>query len=401
MQPLIIATKPPWPLVDGGRVLLWHTLAGLASLGVRPTLVAPLDPSRHDVREVAAALEAICTPRLVAAPPAGVAATLAGSAFRGLPWTISRHALSAVRREVEALLSARRFDLVHAEQLQALAQAAPAFARGLAIVLRAQNVESDLWMGAARLARAAGPLLRAEARRLAAWEGGAVRRTACTLALTGRDAARLAALAGEDAAARVRVLAAPFPGVLGPGPEPLDGAPPVVLLEGSGWLPNREGARWFCGAVWPRVLAELPGAVLHRFGEASPGGVPRLVLHPPPPDSSAAFPPGAVLAVPLRVASGVRMKVLEAWARGVPVVGTPEALAGLEVRDGVEALLATGAEDFAAALARLAREPALAAGLVAAGRAALAARHDPARLARELLEVYATLRSSGSVPCPA
>jgi hypothetical protein len=389
MQPLVIATKAPWPPADGGRLLLWHTLQGLAGAGVRATLVAPVDPARHDLREVAAALDAVCTPRLVAARPAGAAATAARSALRGLPWTVARHALAAVRREVAALLAARRFDLVHVEQLQALAQAAPALARGLPVLLRAQNVESDLWAGAARHAGGAGPLLRLEARRLATWEGSAVRCTAGTLALSARDAAQLQRLSGG--AGKLRLLAAPFPARLEPGATPLAGAPPVVLLEGTGWLPNREGAAWFRRTVWPRVLGEVPGALLHHFGAPRAPAVRGVVPHAAPADSATAFPPGAVLAVPLRVASGVRMKVLEAWARGVPVVGTPEGLAGLEARDGVETLVAADAAGFAAALARLAREPGLAAALVTGGRAALAARHDPERLARELVEIYAAL----------
>ncbi len=392
MQALVIATKAPWPPIDGGRLLLWHTLAGLASLGERATLVAPVDPGRFDLGQVAEALEEVCTAHLVAAPPARAAATCRRAVTRNLPWTIARHARAEVRREVAALLAARRFDVVHAEQLQALPQAAPALAGGVPVLLRAQNVESDLWSAAGRLGGpAAGWLLRAEARRLAAWEGAAVRRAALTLALSRRDAARLAALAGGESAPRVRFLAAPCPALLEPGTPPLPGEPPVVLLEGAGWLPNREGARWFCEEVWPRLLPETPGAVLHLFAQAAPGAVRGLVLHPPPGDSAAAFPPGVVLAVPLRVASGVRMKVLEAWARGAPVVGTPEALAGLEVRDGVEALLAADAEGFAAAIGRLAREPGLGRALAAGGRAALAARHDPGRLARELLEVYASL----------
>jgi glycosyltransferase involved in cell wall biosynthesis len=93
--------------------------------------------------------------------------------------------------------------------------------------------------------------------------------------------------------------------------------------------------------------------------------------------------------VPLRIASGVRMKVLEAWARGVPVVGTPAALAGLDAEDGREALAAAGSEGFVRAFARLHREPGLASLLVDAGRRALRERHAPARVAADLLAAYA------------
>ena len=169
------------------------------------------------------------------------------------------------------------------------------------------------------------------------------------------------------------------------GPSTLPGDPPVVLLVSRGWLPNEDSVRWFLGEVWPAVHAEVPGAVLHVFGSA---GGPGTVHHAPPEDSAEAFAPGSVLAVPLRIGSGVRMKVLEAWARGVPVVGTSAAVSGLEVADGREALVADDPAAFARAVARLRSEVGLAERLVAGGRQALRERHDPARVVADLLSVY-------------
>jgi len=397
---LVVATKAPWPPEDGGRLLLLHTLEGLAAAGHRVTLVAPVDPARFDVGLVASALGPLCTPRLVAARPAGRLPTLARAVSRGLPLSVARHSLAAVRREVERLLAAERFDLVHAEQLQALPQvprqAAPP------VVLRAQNVESALWAAAARRPGGgvgSGALLAIEARRLAAWEGRAVRRTAATVALTPEDAARLAGLAGvpeERAAGKVHAVAAPFPASLPPGGAALAGSPAVVVLGSAGWLPNADSAAWFQNEVWPAVRGVLPGAVLHLFGAAEGGDpAPGVALHPAPGDSADAFPLGAILAVPLRIASGVRMKILEAWARRVPVVGTPEAVSGLGAEDGRELLVAGDPAGFAAALARLHREPALVRSLVAAGRAALRERHDPATVTARLVAIYEKVRTPG------
>jgi glycosyltransferase involved in cell wall biosynthesis len=476
---LIVATKAPWPPLDGGRLLLLLTLRGLAAAGVRPVLVAPVDPRRFALDAVAGELGRWCEPRLVPAHPAGRLASAARSLVRHEPASIVRHSLAAVRREVERALARGRVDLLHAEQLQALPQTAPGRRLGLPVVLRAQNVESDLWAAAG-----GGRLLAAQARRLAAWEGRAVAAADLTLAVSAADAERLALLArlayrarstsasgpGQAPHPRVEVLPPPFPERLDPPGEPLPGTPAVVVLGSGGWLPNRDALSWFLAEVWPAVRRALPAARLHVFGvspagageaaapageaaaapgeAAAPASDPTLPAdsaararandsalaaglapepatlparpatlpgrpatfparptagspapaafdpasgvhrHPAPADSATAFARGSIHAVPLRFGSGVRMKVLEAWARGVPVVATPEAVAGLAVEEGREALVAREPAALAAAIARLHHEPGLARSLVEAGRRALRLRHDPEQTTRRLLAAY-------------
>jgi hypothetical protein len=381
---LVIATKAPWPPIDGGRFLLLNTLQGLAAAGCRLTLAAPVDPKRFDPGEVARQLSPWCVPRLVPAAPLSLSLVLLRSG--GAPLSIARHSLLAVRNKVERLLATERFDLVHAEQLQALPQAEPAFARGIPVVLRAQNVESDLWAEAARRRRGArGFVLRREAKRMADWEGRAVRRVAATLALTEEDAARLRELAGGEG--DVAVIRAPFPD-LPPGTGRLAGEPAVVVFGSGGWLPNEDSATWFTAEVWPAVRAAVPGAILHLFGTDAKPQAPDILHHPAPQDSAEVYAPGSILAVPLRIASGVRIKILEAWARGVPVVATPAALAGLEAQDGREALIVREPQEFADAIARLHRGPALAASLIEAGRRTRRERHAPAAVARGMVEAY-------------
>ena len=217
-----------------------------------------------------------------------------------------------------------------------------------------------------------------------------VREARTAVALTPEDARRLSDLAGGW---EVAVVPPPFPSRLPASTRPLAGDPPLVLLGSGGWWPNRDARTWLGEEIWPRVAARVPGAVLHRFGGtsrpmASRDGDDRIVDHEPPADSRDAFAPNAVLVVPLRIASGIRMKILEAWARGVPVVATPRAAAGLGAEDGRELLLATEAEDFARAVERLVGEEGLRERLVRAGRQALESRHDGARIARRLRDRY-------------
>ena len=73
-------------------------------------------------------------------------------------------------------------------------------------------------------------------------------------------------------------------------------------------------------------------------------------------------------AIPLRAGSGTRIKILEAWAAGVPVVASRIAAEGLPYSDGRDLLLAESHADFARALERVYADAPLAAKLAKTGR---------------------------------
>jgi glycosyltransferase involved in cell wall biosynthesis len=186
---------------------------------------------------------------------------------------------------------------------------------------------------------------------------------------------------------RVCVIPPPFPSDLPTGSEELPGAPPLLLL-GGGWLPNRDSISWFFDSIWHDVRRENPKAHAHVFGCDSRSSTPATSWHPSPSDSRNIFWSRAILVVPLRIASGIRMKIIESWARGIPVVATPEAVHGLEARDGRELLLARDGHEFGASIRRLVEETDLRKQLAEAGRNMVATRHDPARIVSLLEETY-------------
>ncbi|MEM9553908.1 MAG: glycosyltransferase family 4 protein [Acidobacteriota bacterium] len=386
-----MATKPPWPPIDGGRLVALATLRALAERGHRLRLVAPRDVLDRADDEAEEQLSAVCEPLLVPAPPRARLVDVARAQLQRRPLSLVRHERAAVTAGVATALASRRPDVVHAEQLQALAATEPARALGVPRVLRAQNVESDLWRGlAARRRPPLDLLLRLEASRLARAEGEAVDRVDATVTLTADDAARLRRLVSAVGAADAAIdtVPAPFDAQLEPGP-PLAGDPAVVVFGSAGWPPNLDGARFFVERVWPLVRRRAPAARLHLFGFGALGarlsGVER---HPAPADASTALARDSLLAVPLFIGSGIRMKILEAWARGVPVVATSTAAAGLVAppSDDPAVLIADRPEDFAAALIE-AHRPERRAPLVTAGRAALEA-HSAQRVAAALEEIY-------------
>ena len=76
-------------------------------------------------------------------------------------------------------------------------------------------------------------------------------------------------------------------------------------------------------------------------------------------------------AIPLLAGSGTRLKILEAWSAGLPVVSTPLGAEGLPVKNGEHLLLAANGPDFASAVLRLLACPSLREKLGTAGRVLL------------------------------
>jgi len=137
---------------------------------------------------------------------------------------------------------------------------------------------------------------------------------------------------------------------------------------------NLDALDFLLGEVWPRVRARLPGAELSIAGggyrgplerRAREGGARWLGLVA---DLREFYEEIDALVVPLRFGAGVRIRILEALAAGVPVVATPIAVAGLPLTSGEQVLMGSDAEDLAGRIAWLCAHPAEAAGLSARGR---------------------------------
>jgi polysaccharide biosynthesis protein PslH len=92
----------------------------------------------------------------------------------------------------------------------------------------------------------------------------------------------------------------------------------------------------------------------------------------------------ALAVVPLRAGSGTRIKILEAFAHGVPVVATPRGASGLAVSDGEQLLLAESPADFAAACLRISQNPTLSEYLVRSAGAWVREHHATGTVARIL-----------------
>jgi polysaccharide biosynthesis protein PslH len=133
----------------------------------------------------------------------------------------------------------------------------------------------------------------------------------------------------------------------------------AIFVANFAYEPNRNGLHFLLEEIFPRVWSELPDAKLALVGAG--------LEHPPSTDSrvealgfvedlGAAYARASCAVIPLLQGGGTPLKFVEALAYGLPIIATPRAAAGLEVRDGEHCLVADGGESFAAALVRVLRE---------------------------------------------
>jgi len=149
----------------------------------------------------------------------------------------------------------------------------------------------------------------------------------------------------------------------------------VIAFSGNlEFEPNRAAVAFFAAQVWPicrrrfpglrwRIIGKNPQAVSHLVA-----GDPSIELTGPVDNAVACLARTRVAVVPILAGSGTRIKILEAWASGTPVVSTRIGAEGLDAEDGRHLLLADSPEDFAAAVNRLLEDGELRARLGRAGQ---------------------------------
>jgi len=186
--------------------------------------------------------------------------------------------------------------------------------------------------------------------------------------------------ASEEDAVRVHSIApaskvAVYPNAIQLGPKPPRGDQEAIVFSGNmEYHPNRGAVRFFRTEIWPLLREQWPSLVW-RFVGKNPEAVqeftkgdPRIEISGPVDDAIRELARARVAVVPLLAGSGTRLKILEAWAAGVPVVSTTIGAEGLSARHGEHLVLADTPSAFVDAVSRLLACPAIREKLGVAGR---------------------------------
>lgn len=397
MRILQLCPKVPWPPDDGGRVAMRVLALSLRKAGADVRTLS-LNPGKHRVDPGSLPDEA--RDLRLEAIDVDTSVTVAGalaSLVRGTSYHVDRFHSPAFEKRLREVAGDEAPDVVLLESLFMLPYV-PTLrtVSGARVVLRSVNVEHEIWEGLARGERAFARrlYLRHLARRLRRFEVATLNHVDAIVAVTPEDARTF-----ERLGATVPLQVTPVGIEMGDCDDRSGRGDPetLVFLGSLDWRPNLEAAEWFLERVWPLVRRSVPKARFHVGGSNPPPGLSARLRSDGVrflgrvPDARDFLSSGAAMVVPLLSGGGMRVKILEAMALGVPVASTRLGATGIGAANGTEILLADDPEELAAACVALLldRERSLAIGR--AGRRRVRESFDADDAGRRLLEFLASL----------
>jgi glycosyltransferase involved in cell wall biosynthesis len=377
---LFLTHEPPYPPISGARLRSWHLMRELARRGWELSLFA-LATSERERAGSMGPLEELCEEVAVEVLPSSPAARyrrLAGALARRRAFQASYFLDPDARASLAAGGMLERADVVVVSLLYMRpylpAQLAPR------AVLDTHNSEVGRLASMTRHAPLSprGLVARAQARLVEELERSVTQELARTLAVSEQERAWF------DTIAPGRVDLVPN-GVDCEGlpPRATPPADPEILFVGSmGYGANQDGVGWFAREALP--LLRRPDARLTVVGGGAPQALLRTLRQAPVRVEATGFVErtdpyfarARVMVVPLRIGGGTRLKILEALARGVPVVSTTLGAEGLDLEPGRDLLIADEPVALAGAIGRLLDDDALCRDLARNGRETVEKRYD-------------------------
>lgn len=383
MRILFLTQVLPYPLVGGAKIRAYYVLRQLA-VEHDVTLVSFVraDDRAEDVAHLAEICTAVHTIPITRSMVKNGRAVLRAM-LRGEPIVIARDHVPEMAALLKQLAAAAPFDAVHADQTAMAQYALLVRAAQSPRPLTVLDQHNALYRVVERQARCeTGPLKQTlwlgEARRLQRYEAHLLRTFDQVLTVSDVDRdALLDVLPVDDRTAvadHLHVLPICVDPAAQPPVAPAVAAPEILHLGTMFWPPNVEGVVWFAREVLPRIRERVPDVRFTIAGKQPPPLVEALAREPGVvvtgfvPDPRPLLERCAVFVVPLRAGGGMRVKILDAWQWGLPIVSTTIGAEGIHLRAGENILLADTPAEFADAVTAVLNDAALALRLRENGR---------------------------------
>ncbi|MEO7020959.1 MAG: glycosyltransferase [Ktedonobacteraceae bacterium] len=174
----------------------------------------------------------------------------------------------------------------------------------------------------------------------------------------------------------------------------------IVFTGAMGYYPNVDAVRFFAHHCWPLIRARIPTATWQIVGKNPMAEVLQLANLPgvtvtgEVPDTRPYLATASLAIAPLRIGSGTRLKILEAFSMQKAVVASSIGCEGLAVEAGQHLLVADQPEAFAEAVIELLQQPEKRRSFGCAGRALVETTYSWKQCGKYLLQAVAEMESN-------
>ncbi len=395
MKVLVLTHKPPYPSIDGGCVASSKIIEALEDQKVdyRLALIhTPKHPFKPD------AFPRNARKRIIAEQL--INTTSIWIFLKNIfDWRssvfIQKFHSQTFQKKLIDFCSTYKPDVIHFESLfmtsyfPALRKKMPQ----LKFVLRTHNLEHELWEQRASSSNfLQRSILKFPVKKLKKWENYVLKQMDGVAAIAMNEVAYL------------KKLSPGVPCIYLPTGVVIDettstNEPCFFHIAAMDWAPNKRALNWFMNKVWAAKHADgtrlCDKSVLHLAGK----GLSKydykpfssVQNHGTVPDSREFMCQHGIMLVPLFEGSGLRIKIIEAGALGVPIIATKKAVEGLELVQGEHLLLAETASEFASAMQLLLDDVSLRTAIGQGIKEYMDEHFNEERIKDKLVEFYASI----------
>jgi polysaccharide biosynthesis protein PslH len=393
MRVLLLTQVLPYPPDSGPKVKTYHVLKYLAQKH-QVTLVSFVrDTDKPEyIQHLKTLCEQVITIPIKRAPLRDLV-FLGKSLLTGQPWMMLRDERPEMRAALQELVATTQFDVVHADQLN-MAQYALPFTKSRKVL----DLHNALWILYRRMA-ATLPLhnpmkylLLRDWRLLKKYEGEMCRIFDAVTAVSDEDKQSLI-----EAGARPDIQVIPIAidtdkqAFIQRHPT----SPHIVHVGTMYWPANIDGIRWFLDQIYPIIKEQVPNVRCTLIGARPPQDIKdreqtdsSLKVTGYVDDPLPYLQDSTMMIVPLRAGGGMRVKILNAFAQGLPMVSTTVGCEGIHITDNYDILVADTPQEFAQQTIRLLTDTTLNEQLTLHGRQTAEQEYDYRRACAPLDKIY-------------
>jgi len=349
LKVLVIGSRVPFPLHDGGAIATFNLLKGLSESGISVDFLS-INTSKHFVDSVTlhkelGFLNAVDTYYINTDIKVHKALL---NLFQSSSYNVDRFTQIGFAKLIQSYLDKNNYDIIHFEGLF-VAQYRAMINTKVKTILRQHNVEYKIWQ---TLANSKSGLkkryIQLLANRMEKFEKQVVHGFDAVVSITEADKIQTQQEMGYNG----KIFSIPAGLITKPNLSSSYNSNYLYHIGSMEWMPNLEAMQWFHNEIWSIIERKNEATEFFMAGKNMPSHLKqwdtyRFHVAGEVKNIEQFSSDKSILVVPLRSGSGIRIKTIEAMMSGKAVVTTSQGALGLDIIDAEHCLIADDAQTFA------------------------------------------------------